>query len=250
VLGRGARVAGSVAEVPGDLLAHPLSVAESCLQRNAWVCPEYVTSRQDILVEATLDHLGLTFAAVLLGLVVALPLGVLASRSAVVDSVATAVATTLYAVPSLAMFPLLLALGLTLGPQVVVVGLAIYSLGILLRNIVVGLQEVPADTLDAADGMGLGRRRRLWSVELPLAMPAILAGLRIATVSTIALVTVGSLIGFGGLGDLILSGQRSNFNAQVLTASVIVVVLALLLDGALLLLDRALTPWLRRRSAT
>jgi osmoprotectant transport system permease protein len=235
--------------VPGALVAHPLSVAETCLQRNAWVCPEYVRTRQDVLVDATVSHLTITFAAVLLGLVVALPLGVLASRSAVFDSVATAVATTLYAIPSLAMFPLLIALGIGFGPQVVVVGLAIYAVGILLRNTVVGLQEVPPDTIDAAEGMGLSATRRLWSVELPLAMPAILAGLRIATVSTIALVTVGGLIGFGGLGNLILTGQNSRFNAQVLTASVIVVIIALVLDGLLLLLERGLTPWLRRRSA-
>ncbi len=226
-----------------------MSVAESCLQRNAWVCPEYVTTRQDILLDALVDHVGLTFAAVLLGLVVALPLGVLASRSALVETGASAVATVLYTVPSLAMFPLLLALGLPFGPSIVVVGLAIYSLGILLRNIVVGLQQVPADTLDAAAGMGLSARRRLWSVELPLALPAILAGVRIATVSTVALVTVGGLFGYGGLGNRIIIGLNSRFNAEVLTATVLVVVLALALDGLLLLLERRVTPWSRERAA-
>ncbi len=228
---------------------HAGSVAESCLQRNAWVCPEYVVTRRDILVEALVQHVGLTFAAVALGVVVALPLGVLASRSQVVEAGASSVATVLYTIPSLAMFPLLLAVGLPFGPSIVVVGLAIYTLGILLRNIVVGLRGVPEDTLDAATGMGLTARRRLWSVELPLALPAIIAGVRIATVSTVALVTVGGLFGYGGLGNRILSGQATRFNAEVLTATVLVVALALILDGLLLLLERRVTPWARSRAA-
>jgi osmoprotectant transport system permease protein len=222
-----------------------MSVAESCLQRNAWICPEYVTSRQDILVQATLDHLWMTFVAVLAGLVVALPLGVLARRSRALELGIVGAATLLYTIPSLAMFVLLLTLGTGLNRSTVIIGLAIYSLAILLRNIITGLEEVPADALDAADGMGLTRWRRLWSVELPLAVPTIVTGVRIATVSTVALVTVGALIGFGALGDLIFVGLNSRFNAQVLTATVIVVVLALVLDGLLLLAQRALTPWAR-----
>lgn len=231
------------------LAVHATRVAGSCLQRNAWVCPEYVRTRSDILRDALTEHVALTFAAVALGLVVALPLGVLASRSQAVEATASSIATVLYTVPSLAMFPLLLALGLPFGPSIVVVGLAIYTLGILLRNIVVGLRGVPEDTLDAATGMGLSARRRLWSVELPLALPAILAGVRIATVSTVALVTVGGLFGFGGLGNRIIVGQRTDFRAEVLTATVLVVVLALALDGLLLLLERRVTPWARGRAA-
>ncbi|MFC3690206.1 ABC transporter permease [Aquipuribacter hungaricus] len=231
------------------LAVHATRVAGSCLQRNAWVCPDYVRTRGDILQEALVEHVGLTLAAVALGLLVALPLGVLASRSRLVETGASSIATVLYTIPSLAMFPLLLAVGLPFGPSIVVVGLAIYTLGILLRNIVVGLHGVPEDTLDAATGMGLSPRRRLWSVELPLALPAIVAGTRIATVSTVALVTVGGLFGYGGLGNLIITGQRTQFNAEVLTATVLVVVLALAADGLLLLLGRQLTPWLRGRAA-
>jgi osmoprotectant transport system permease protein len=178
-----------------------------------------------------------------------LPLGVLARRSRALELGIVGVATLLYTIPSLAMFVLLLTLGTGLNRTTVIIGLAIYSLAILLRNIITGLEEVPADALDAADGMGLTRWRRLWSVELPLAVPTIIAGVRIATVSTVALVTVGSLIGFGALGDLIFVGLNSAFNAQVLTATVIVVVLALVLDGLLLLAERALTPWARGRAA-
>ena len=97
--------------------------------------------------------------------------------------------------------------------------------------------------------MGLTPARRLWSVELPLALPAIVAGIRIATVSTVALVTVGALIGSGGLGNLIFQGLRSTFNAQVLTATALVVVLALVLDGLLLLVQRTATPWTRGRAS-
>ena len=245
--GRGGQGPGTVFGV--SWAVHATSVAESCLQRNAWICPEYVRTRQSILLDALVEHVGLTFAAVALGLLVALPLGVLASRSQLVETGASGIATVLYTIPSLAMFPLLLAVGLPFGPSIVVVGLAIYTLGILLRNIVVGLRGVPEDTLDAADGMGLSARRRLWSVELPLALPAILAGVRIATVSTVALVTVGGLFGFGGLGNRIITGQQTRFNAEVLTATVMIVVLALLLDGLLLLLERRATPWARGRAA-
>lgn len=238
---------GSVRGVPWAV--HAGSVAESCLQRNAWVCPAYVRTRSDILLGALLDHVGMTVVAVLAGLVVALPLGVLARRSRVLEVGIVGIATIAYTIPSLAMFVLLLTLGTGLNRTTVVIGLAVYSLAILLRNIITGLDEVPADALDAATGMGLTRWRRLWSVELPLALPTIVAGVRIATVSTVALVTIGALIGFGALGDLIFVGLNSDFRAQVLTATLLVVALALVLDGLLLLAQRALTPWTRTRQA-
>lgn len=226
-----------------------MSVAESCLQRNAWVCPEYVTTRQDVLVDALGQHLYITFAAVALGVLVAVPAALLARRSRWLELGVVGAATIAYTVPSLALFALLLALGTGLNRNTVVIGLAIYSLAILLRNILTGLAQVPADAVDAANGMGLTPARRVWSVELPLAVPAIVAGIRIATVSTVALVTVGALIGFGGLGNLIFQGLNSRFNAQVLTATVLTVVVALVLDGLLLLLQKQLTPWARGRAA-
>lgn len=231
------------------MLVHPLSVAESCLQRNAWVCPEYVATRQDILLAALSQHLYITFAAVVIGVLVAVPAALLARRARWLELAVVGAATIAYTVPSLALFALLLALGTGLNRNTVVIGLAIYSLAILLRNILTGLAQVPPDAVDAANGMGLTPARRVWSVELPLALPAIVAGIRIATVSTVALVTVGALIGFGGLGNLIFQGLNSQFNAQVLTATVLTVVLALLLDGLLLLLQKQLTPWSRGRAA-
>ena len=226
---------------------HATRVAETCLQRNEWVCGEYLRTRQDVLLGALLDHVGMTAVAVLAGLAVALPLGVLARRSRTLELVVVGLATLAYTIPSLAMIVMLLQLGTGLTRTTVVIALAVYSLAILLRNIITGLDEVPADALDAADGMGLSRWRRLWSVELPLAVPTIVAGVRIATVSTVSLVTIGALIGFGALGNLIFVGLNSNFRAQVLTATLLVVLLALLLDGLLLLAQRRLTPWARSR---
>lgn len=231
------------------MLVHPLSVAESCLQRNAWICPEYVRTRQDILLDALGQHLYITFAAVVIGVLVAVPAALLARRARWLELGVVGAATIAYTVPSLALFALLLALGTGLNQNTVVIGLAIYSLAILLRNILTGLAQVPADAVDAANGMGLTPARRVWSVELPLAVPAIIAGIRIATVSTVALVTVGALIGFGGLGNLIFQGLNSRFNAEVLTATVLTVVVALVLDGLLMLLQKQLTPWARGRAA-
>ena len=226
-----------------------MSVAESCLQRNAWVCPEYVTTRQDILLDALGQHLYITFVAVAIGVLVAIPAALLARRTRWLELGVVGAATIAYTVPSLALFALLLAMGTGLNENTVVIGLAVYSLAILLRNSLTGLAEVPADAVDAANGMGLTPARRVWSVELPLAVPAIVAGIRIATVSTVALVTVGALIGVGGLGNLIFQGLNSRFNAEVLTATVLTVVLALVLDGLLMLLQKQLTPWARGRAA-
>ena len=124
----------------------------------------------------------------------------------------------------------------------------LYALLLLVRNALTGLTQVPADVKDAASGMGYGRFGRLWHVELPLALPGIVTGLRLATVSTVALVTIGAIIGQGGLGDLIMGGFWNNFyKAEILTGTVLCVGLALVLDLALVGLGRVLTPWSRRR---
>jgi len=131
------------------------------------------------------------------------------------------------------------------GRSTVVVALALYSLTILVRNIVAGLDAVPDDVVDAATGMGFGRNRMLWRVQVPLALPAVFAGLRVATVSTIALTTIGFLVGFGGLGNLISDGFTSNFRPQVLLAAALCVVLAVAADLLLLALQKSVTPWAR-----
>ncbi|MFG2095960.1 ABC transporter permease [Streptomyces sp. NPDC048612] len=132
-----------------------------------------------------------------------------------------------------------------LSATLVVVGLALYSLTLLVRNLLAGLDGVPAEAREAARGMGYGPTRRLLTVELPLALPAAMAGLRIATVSAVALTTVGAIVGYGGLGNLIYTGMNTFFKAQVLTASVLCVLIAVVFDLLLLGVERLLTPWRR-----
>ncbi|MFH9420404.1 ABC transporter permease [Streptomyces sp. NPDC017529] len=215
---------------------------DDCLARNDWICGDYLATRRHILLDAVLQHLHLTVVSVLLGLVIALPLAVAARRWRWAAGLVLGFTTVLYTVPSLAMFSLLLPL-YGLSATLVVVGLALYSLTLLVRNILAGLEGVPEEAREAARGMGYGPLRQLLAVELPLALPAAMAGLRIATVSAVALTTVGAIVGHGGLGNLIYAGMNSFFKAQVLTASVLCVVIAVVFDVLLLGLERLLTPW-------
>ncbi|MET9643913.1 ABC transporter permease [Streptomyces syringium] len=217
---------------------------QNCLITNEWICGEYVRTRGQELTDATLQHVGITLASVAIGLLVAFPLALLARRWRGVAGPVLGLTTILYTVPSLAMFSLLVPV-FGLSVAVVVTGLVLYSLTILVRNILAGLASVPEEAREAARGMGYGPVRLLFGVELPLALPALMAGLRITTVSTVSLTTVGAIIGYGGLGNLIYEGMHSFFKAQVLTASALCVALAVLADLALLLLQRLLTPWAR-----
>ncbi len=234
-------VGGVLSSVAG---VHASSASQNCLARNDWICPAYVTSRSSQLVDALGEHLYLTVVSLLLGIVVSIPLAVLAHRFRKARALTVGVTTTLYTVPSIALFFLIIPfLGLTAAS--VILGLALYSLTILVRNLLVGLDGVDPEVVDAATGMGYSNLKMLWSVELPLALPSAIGGLRVAAVSTVALTTVGAVIGFGGFGNLLVTGVASNFHAQVLTASVICVVLAFAFDLLLLALQRALTPWRR-----
>ncbi|WP_430479102.1 ABC transporter permease [Streptomyces sp. P11-1] len=221
----------------------------NCLATNDWICGEYLRSRSQELADATVQHIGITVVSVLIGLAVAFPLALLARRGRGFAGPVLGLTTVLYTVPSLAMFSLLLPL-FGLSAALVVTGLVLYSLTILVRNILAGLEAVPQEAKEAARGMGYGPWRLLWEVELPLALPALMAGLRIATVSTVALTTVGSLVGKGGLGNLIEDALPGLFKAQVLTASVLCVLLAVTADLLLLGLQRLLTPWTRIPAAT
>ncbi|OEV13190.1 ABC transporter permease [Streptomyces nanshensis] len=211
---------------------------------NDWICAEFVRTRGQELTDATLQHVGITLASVALALLIAFPLALAARRWRRAYGPVLGLTTVLYTVPSLAMYALLLPL-FGLGAAVVVSGLVLYSLTVLVRNILAGLESVPDEAREAARGMGYGPFRLLFGVELPLALPALMAGVRIATVSAVALTTVGAIVGYGGLGNLIYDGMDSFFRAQVLTASVICVVLAVLADVLLLGLQRLLTPWTR-----
>lgn len=220
------------------------SSSSSCLQRNDWICGDYLSTRADLILDATVQHVALTAVSVGLGILLALPLGVLAFRSPRTRGLVLGTSTALYTIPSLAMFSLLLPFT-GLSATTVVVGLVLYSLTILVRNVLAGLQAVPPDVVEAAVGTGYGPTSLLLRVQLPLALPTLLAGVRVATVSTISLTTVGAILGNGGLGNLIFSGLRTQFQAEVLTATVLVVALAVVADVLLLLVQRAVTPWQR-----
>jgi len=216
-----------------------------CYVDNDWICAQYWSDYRPELVDATIEHLWLTVISVVAGLVVAVPLALLARRAGAAENLVVGMTTIIYTIPSLALFSLLLPFtGLT--PTTVVVGLALYSLTILVRNVLAGLRGVPDSVREAARGVGYSDLRLLLRVELPLALPVIMAGLRVATVSTVALVTIGSIVSYGGLGNLLLLAVGNQFKAQILAASVLCVALAVVLDLLLVGLQRLLTPWTRR----
>ena len=221
----------------------PLAVDEA---PNPWLSWSYLHDNSDAILAATRQHVTLTVISVGLGLLLALPLALLARRSRRLETVIVGLAGIIYTIPSLALFAVLAPVtGLT--QTTVVIGLTAYTLLVLVRNVLAGLQGVPEEVVEAARGMGLGPGSLLWRVQLPLAVPAILAGVRVATVSTVALVTVGAVVSNGGLGQLIFEGFNNNFyRAEILTAMLLCVLLALVADALLLLVERALTPWTRR----
>jgi osmoprotectant transport system permease protein len=218
----------------------------SCYSRltNEWICGQYVQDRQSELVDATVEHIWITVVSVLAGVAIAFPLALVARRFPRLESTILGVSTGVYTIPSLALFPLLVPFtGLT--ATTVVIGLALYALTVLVRAMLEGLRAVPADVRESATGLGYGATKLLFRVELPLALPVIMAGLRVATVSTVALTTVGSLVAYGGLGNLIKDGVNTNFRAELFTASVLCVVLAVVLDVVIVVAQRVLTPWTR-----
>ncbi len=217
---------------------------DDCLARNEWICGAYLSTRSEILGDAVVQHLQLTAVSVALALLLALPLAVAARRWRLAAGPVLGVTTLLYTIPALAMFSLLLPV-YGLSAALVVAGLVLYSLTLLVRNLLAGLRAVPEETRQAARGLGYGPVRLLLAVELPLALPAAMAGLRIATVSAVSLVTIGAIVGHGGLGNLIYSGMNTYFKAQVLTASVLCVLIAVAADLLLLGIQRVLTPWTR-----
>ncbi len=212
---------------------------------NPWFDPSYVTDNWDTILAYTGEHVRLTVLAVVIGAALALPLALLARRSRYLSAPVLGLSTVVYTIPSLAMFALLVPFT-GLSSNTVLIGLVAYSLVILVRNFLAGLQGVPADVREAARGMGLSAAQTFRRVDLPLALPAFMAGLRIATVSTVALTTVGVLVGHGGLGQLITGGFAANFyRAEIVTGAVGCVLLALLADVLLAGVERALTPWTR-----
>ncbi|HZG91341.1 MAG TPA: ABC transporter permease [Pseudonocardia sp.] len=207
----------------------------------------WVLGNLELIGSLIVEHLGFALPPVLIGLALAVPLGWLANRTRAGRTVVINLAGLLYTVPSLALFvilPAILGTGI-LDPLNVIIALTVYTLALLVRTVADALSAVPPMVVDSATAMGYRPLRRFLAVELPLAVPVVLAGVRVAAVSSISLVTVGSVIGFGGLGKMFTDGFQRDIPAEIIAGIVLVLLIALLIDGLLLLIGRALTPWTR-----
>lgn len=210
---------------------------------------EWLVRNLDEIAQRTLEHVLLTVVAVVVGFAISFALALLIRRRRWLEAPIIGISGVLYAIPSLALFAFLIPFTGIQNPLTAEIALVSYTILILLRNILAGLASVPRDVIEAADGMGYTAAQRLWRVELPIALPVIVAGLRIATVTIIGLVTVTALIGLGGLGYLIVEvGYRRFFLTATIVGSLGAVLLAVVADRGFVLLQQALTPWARRRS--
>ena len=217
----------------------------SCIADNGF-CPSWIADNFDRYVDPFVQHVFLTLASVAVGFAIAFTLALLAHRHRWLVAPIVQVTAIMYTLPSIAVFFLLLPLT-GRGNLTAIVALVAYSLLIIFRNITAGLDNVPNETRDAGRGMGLTERQLLWRVELPLALPEIMAGLRIATTTTVGLATLAFFAGAGGLGEQIFADIT--FKSNVVVAGGLAVVLAAMLDGLILLAQWAITPWMRARTA-
>jgi osmoprotectant transport system permease protein len=222
----------------------------SCVVQNHQFCWSWVQQNWSSVFEPRLvEHLELTAIAVGVGMVIAFAAAIFAYKFNWFETPFSLLSAFLYTIPSLALFELLVQIT-GINKFTAEIGLVSYTLLILFRNTLTGLRGVPPATIEAARAMGLTPRQTLLRVELPLAFPAIMAGIRIATVTTISLATVAAYIGAGGLGELIFDAIQNGFKTEFVAAGVLAVALAIALDIVLVLLQRAVTPWSRRRLAT
>jgi osmoprotectant transport system permease protein len=208
---------------------------------------EYVFKRPETpgeLRAMTIEHLKLTVIPVLLGLVISSLLALVVRKVRFALGPITVFTSFLYTIPSFALFAVLVSYVSNFAAAVI--ALTSYTLLILVRNIVAGLASVPRHVLDAADGLGMSPAKRLFSVELPLALPVIMTGIRVATVTTVGLVAISSIIQLGGLGSLIFDGYQRRYNTLIVLGTVLSVALAVALDFALDRFTRLVTPWDRR----
>ena len=242
--------AGATLAASGPVIPNFGAHSSKCVVENHFFCGEWVSKNfSSVLWPALRQHIVLTLIAVAIGFVIAMALALAAHRYRVIERPTLLVTTFLYTIPSLALFELLVA---PVGANIFAAEIALvsYTLLILFRNILTGLREVPGDVLDAAEGMGMTRRQALFRVELPLALPAIIAGLRIAVVTIIALATIVYTIYDKGLGVPIHAALGEGpFKTELIAAGGLTVLLALAADGLLVLLQRALTPWARARTS-
>ncbi|WP_433218993.1 ABC transporter permease [Microtetraspora malaysiensis] len=214
------------------------------LVRWDWIWRNWDTGRPDSILALLESHIVMAFLPVLFGLVLAVPLGLACARWRWLYQPTVSVMNVVYSLPSIAIFIVMLAIT-GLGQATVIVPLTFYSLAILIPAVVDGLTSIPDHVRKSAVAMGFTPLRRLVRVELPLAVPVVLAGLRVATVSSISLVSVGALIGQGGLGYLFIDGWQRQFTTPIVVGIVATVLLAVIADGLLVLAQRLLTPWRR-----
>jgi osmoprotectant transport system permease protein len=206
---------------------------------------EWLGDNVDVLWDATSRHLWLTAWSLIAGAALAFPLAIWGYRSPRAYAVLLVISNVLYSIPSVAFFMLMLGIVSVASPLLVIVPMATYTLVILLRNIVEGLRTTPPHVLDAATALGYRPTHRLLTVELPLAAPAIVAGLRVAAVSTISLVSLASLVGQGGLGQLMFRGFQIDNPIQIIAGLVLAVMLAVLADVVIVTANKIVNPWTR-----
>ncbi|WP_240432580.1 ABC transporter permease [Rubrobacter indicoceani] len=201
----------------------------------------------DQILPSFFEHIVLCFVSLAIAIAISLPLGILAARYRPLYAPLTVVTGFLYTIPSFSFFTILLfVFGMSVGTAPAIIALVAYSLLILVRNVVTGLDSVPVETIDAARGMGLTDRQILWNVELPLALPVIVAGMRIAIVTVIGIAVLGAYIGAGGLGDPIFDGVSRQFPTLYVTGAVLATLLAIVSDRFFVVMERALSPWTKR----
>jgi osmoprotectant transport system permease protein len=245
-----ALAAGAALAASGPVIPNFGAHSSKCVVENRFFCGEWVSHNWDsVLWPALRQHVMLTAIAVAIGFAISMALALAAHRWRLFERPTLLVSTILYTIPSLALFELLVA---PVGANIFAAEIALvsYTLLILFRNILTGLREVPDEVLDAAEGMGMTRRQALLRVELPLALPAIVAGLRIAVVAVLALATIVYTIYDKGLGVPIHTALGEGpFKTELIAAGGLTVLLALAADGLLVLAQRALTPWARARAS-
>jgi osmoprotectant transport system permease protein len=233
----------STALLLGQVVIHSRENPD-CIQRNELFCPGWAIDNIDRYVDPTVQHVVLVLASVGFGFLIAMGLALLAYRFHWLSTPFLAGTGVLYTIPSIAFFFLLLPIT-GRGRTTAIIALTAFTLQIIYRNILTGLSNVPAHTKDAGRGMGLTDRQLLWGVELPLALPEIIAGLRIATVSTVAIATLAVFVNGGGLGTEIYVAGNLTFKTGIVIAGSIAILMAIAFDLLLVAIQRHASPWRR-----
>jgi osmoprotectant transport system permease protein len=243
---------GLAAHLPGLLAQVQIREAgqgaTTCEGKNLAFCPGFVADNIDDYVSPLIEHVYLVVASVVIGFVIAMALAILSHSRRWLIPPFLGTTGVIYTIPSLALFFLLLPIT-GRGSDTAIIALSLYTLQMIYRNANAGLANVPTSAVDAGRGMGMTKQQLLWRVELPLAMPEIIAGVRIATVSTVAIATLAVFVGAGGLGEVIYNEgvQRGVFKTNIIMGSAEAILLAVAFDGLLVFSQRYISPWRRVR---